>query len=260
MKEGWRVDLGRMCYKQAWDFQHRLHSLRVQGEIPDTLIFVEHPPVITLGRSAKSEHLRLPMEDVQKRGVEVFQVERGGDVTFHGPGQLVGYPIFRLEELRMVQAFVRNIEQSIVEALKTFGIPACTLPGYTGVWVDDRNAEPGGGFKIASIGLAIRRGVSFHGFALNVSTALSYFDLIVPCGLPDVRMTSMEKWLGEKVLMEDVKEAMARSFEHIFQLSLIPMRYVRDFIADSLSPVKPSDLPFKMSDEHIIQTLRGGSE
>jgi lipoyl(octanoyl) transferase len=157
----------------------------------DLLLLVEHPPVITLGRSFQLESLPTSRAVLEERGIELFEIERGGDITFHGPGQLVGYPIFDLKRHREdVHWFLRQLEQSLILALASFGLTAGRREKYTGVWIDDR--------KIASIGIHVKQWVTWHGFALNVTTDLSNFDLIVPCGIRDVVMTSIHRELAER--------------------------------------------------------------
>lgn len=216
MEEGTRepgllIDLGLMGYKQALEHQHELHRRRVEGQIPDTLILVEHPPVITIGKSGRDLNILISEEALRGRGIELYRVERGGDATFHGPGQLVGYPIFEIRSgLAGVRPLVEGIEAALIRALRGFGIDARAEPGYIGVWV--------GGEKIAAIGIAVKRWVSFHGFALNVTTDLSYFRLIVPCGLKDRSVTSIEKVLGRRVPISDVKLSVVEGFEAVFGL------------------------------------------
>jgi len=214
MNPGQFLDLGLIHYKEGWEIQKDYHHKRVEGEIPETLFFLEHYPVITLGKSADGKNLLASRDRLEKQGVEIFSVERGGDVTFHGPGQLVGYPIFEIKNgLGGVKPFVRKLEEAIIKGLQKFGIQAETKPSYTGVWVENQ--------KIASIGIAVKRWVSFHGFALNVSTDLSFFDLIVPCGISGVRMTSMEKILGKPVEMADVKKVIQHSFADSFGIEFL---------------------------------------
>ena len=210
MRELWVVDLGRRTYADVLELQRAVARARISGEIAqDVLLFVEHEPVITLGRSSKDAHLVANPEQLQARGVEVFEVERGGDVTFHGPGQLVGYPIIDLKRHKQdLHWYLRQVEEALIVALREFGIEGERVAKYTGVWT--------GGRKIASIGVHARDWVTWHGFALNVSTELSYFDLIVPCGIPDVVMTSIRRELGEDVevgrAMRSVADAAARVF------------------------------------------------
>ena len=182
-------DLGVMRYGEALDLQRRLADERIAQRIPDTLLLVEHPPVITLGRGTKQASLPIDPDALRARGIEVFEIERGGDVTYHGPGQLVGYPIIDLQQHKPdLHWYLRQLEQVLIDALGAFGIPAERNPGYTGVWTRGR--------KIASIGIHVRQWVTWHGFALNVTTDLSPFSLIVPCGIPDVVMTSVVKESG----------------------------------------------------------------
>ena len=179
------VDLGRRPYADVLTLQRETARARIAGTIDEDLLFlVEHPPVITLGRSSKSAHMLATPDYLRGRGVELFEVERGGDVTFHGPGQLVGYPIIDLKRHRQdLHWYLRQVEELLIKALAGYGLTGTRRPPYTGVWIEDR--------KIASIGVHTRDWVTWHGFALNVSTDLRFFDLIVPCGIPSVRMTSI---------------------------------------------------------------------
>jgi lipoate-protein ligase B len=181
----------------------------------DLLMLVEHPPVVTLGRSSKDAHLLANPEQLKARGVEVFEVERGGDVTFHGPGQLVGYPIVDLKRHKEdLHWYLRQVEETLIRALASFGLTGGRVPKYTGVWVGNR--------KIASIGVHARDWVTWHGFALNVSTELSFFDLIVPCGIPEVQMTSIERELDADVAMTTVVDRVTASLGEVFDLEPIP--------------------------------------
>jgi len=211
-RELWTERLGVMNYARALDFQRAVAKARIAGEIPeDILLLVEHPPVVTLGRSAKEQHLLASPELLSARGVELFEVERGGDVTFHGPGQLVGYPIVDLTRHKKdLHWYLRQVEEALIVALATFGIEAERSPGLTGVWTQGR--------KIASIGVHARDWVTWHGFALNVSTDLSYFDLMVPCGIQAVTMTSIEREVGRPVAMGEVESAAAAAFGSVFDL------------------------------------------
>lgn len=186
------VGVGRMGYGDALALQRRLANARIDRRLDhDVLLLVEHPPVVTLGRSANGTHLVTPPHALRERGIEVHEIERGGDVTFHGPGQLVGYPILDLTEHRRdLHWFLRQIEAALILALAEFGLDAERNEGLTGVWTAGR--------KIASIGIHVKQWVTWHGFALNVTTDLRYFDLIVPCGIPDVVMTSVAHELGNR--------------------------------------------------------------
>jgi lipoate-protein ligase B len=202
------LDLGRRPYSEVWELQKRLVSERSAGSIGDTVILVEHDHVITLGRKTSPENFR-------PQNISVVQVERGGDATYHGPGQLVGYPILKLESPD-VHAYLRRLEEVIILASKEFSIDAGRKEKHTGVWVGDR--------KLASIGVAVSNWVTYHGFALNVNTDLTYFGLIKPCGLDPNTMTSMEKLLGGKVEMDAVKRAVMARFSEVFACEVIPGR------------------------------------
>ncbi len=216
LRRGWLLDLrGRTPYADAWALQKRLVAARQQDRIADGLILLEHPPVITLGRSARAEHLLVPREVLVRRGFEVYEVERGGSVTYHGPGQLVGYPILHLGTYREdVVGYVRALEETLIRTLRGYGIAAARLAGYPGVWVD--------GEKIAAVGVAVKRKVTMHGFALNVDPDLSHFAVINPCGL-DRPVTSMARVLGRAVPVDQVREAYLRAFTDVFALDLKPL-------------------------------------
>ncbi|HEY1220318.1 MAG: lipoyl(octanoyl) transferase LipB [Bryobacteraceae bacterium] len=200
-----------MDYATAFELQRRLVVERQQGLIPDHLLLVEHPHVVTLGRNGHRENLLASDEILERAGVEFHPTDRGGDITYHGPGQLVGYPILDLREWkRDVAAYVRAIEEVIIDTLADFGIAAGRIPKLTGVWVDGR--------KIAAIGVHISRWVTSHGFALNVSTDLSYFEYIVPCGLTKP-VTSMAA-LGVRATLEDVGYVLAAHFGRVFDCQM----------------------------------------
>ena len=207
-------DLGRVPYGEALELQRTLAEDRIAGRIPDTLLLLEHPPVITLGRGTRQSSLPIDPEALKRRGVEVFEIERGGDVTYHGPGQLVGYPIVDLQQHRPdLHWYLRRLEDVLISSLAGFGIPAERREKYTGVWTRGR--------KIASIGIHVRQWVTWHGFALNVTTDLSPFSLIVPCGIPDVVMTSIEAETntgsGTAQLAAQAREAVIGAFERVFE-------------------------------------------
>jgi lipoyl(octanoyl) transferase len=204
-------DLGRLGYSEAFELQRSLVERRKRGEIPDQLLIVEHPPVITMGRNAHQENVLADPALLARAGIEFHHTDRGGDVTYHGPGQVVGYPILDLREWkRDVVAYVRGIEAVLIGALSQFDIRSRRLEGATGVWV----STPGGLAKIAAIGVHISRWVTSHGFALNVDTDLSYFRYIVPCGLTKP-VTSMRA-MGSAATREQVVAALARSFAEVF--------------------------------------------
>ncbi len=209
------TDLGRMGYSEALEIQHRVADERKSGLGTDHLFFVEHPHTVTVGRNGNDENVLASESILQRAGIEFHTSDRGGDVTYHGPGQVVGYPVMDLRGWkRDVGAFVRGIEQVLIDTLVEFGIVAARVPKLTGVWVGE-GAEQA---KIAAIGVHLSRWVSTHGWALNVTTDLSYFQYIVPCGLAKP-VTSMER-LGVRVQAEEVKEALARHFGRIFDFVL----------------------------------------
>ena len=206
-------ELGRMDYGQALEWQRRMVAARQRGEIPDQLLLLEHPHVITLGRNGQLRNLLASDEVLDRAGIAFYPTDRGGDVTYHGPGQLVGYPILDLREWkRDVGAYVRAIEQTIIDTLADYGIAAGRIPKLTGVWVGER--------KIAAIGVHISRWVTSHGFALNVATDLNYFQYIVPCGLTKP-VTSMAA-LGVGATVEEVGRALAAHFGRIFEREMAP--------------------------------------
>lgn len=205
LREAWLLDLGRQPYGEVWEIQKALVDRRADEKIPDGLILVEHGPVATLGR-------RGTREDVLDPSLDVFEVERGGEATYHGPGQLVGYPIFRLPDRLEVRRLVTDLEEVLILACRDFGVAGERVEGERGVWVR--------GKKIASIGLAVRRGVSFHGFALNASVDLAEFRKIRPCGHPGDIMTSLAAVLGDSVDLEDVKASVIVHFQGVFGVVL----------------------------------------
>jgi lipoyl(octanoyl) transferase len=203
--------LGVVEYEEALALQQRLVEDRKAGRISDQLLLLEHPAVITLGVRARSDrsHVIATPEALSARGVGVFETGRGGDVTYHGPGQLVGYPIIDLRPDRCdVHRYVRDLEEVLIRAVAAFGISATRIPGLTGIWVGDA--------KLAAIGVRISRWVTSHGFALNVNTQLSDFDLIVPCGISDKSVTSMERLLGRSLAMDEVEDAVIAAFGPVF--------------------------------------------
>ena len=201
----WR---GTVPYADGLTLQNeRAEAVRRAGS-PGSLILLEHPPVLTDGRFGKGGNFLLPEDEIKRRGVEIHKTWRGGDVTFHGPGQLVSYPIIRLRDFGLgARAYVRALEEAIIRTLGDYGVEGARREGYPGVWTAGR--------KIASIGVAVRGGVTMHGSALNVNTDLSYFSLIVPCGITDVTVTSMEDILGKELDMEDVARSYARNFGEV---------------------------------------------
>jgi len=222
------VQLATVDYPTGLRLQRKLVDLRKEGRIGDVLLLLEHTPVITLGRNANTANVVASRELLAQRGVEIFECDRGGDVTFHGPGQLVGYPIFDLhgfpaEDGRRrtlgVIEYVRRLEEALIRTCADFRIPAQRVGGLTGVWTapGDSAAQA----KVAAIGVHISRGVTSHGFALNVNTDLSFFDLIVPCGITHKPVTSMQKELNAAVLLDDVAHSVARNFGNVFRSQVL---------------------------------------
>ena len=220
------VQLGRVDYATALKLQQTLVELRKAGQIPDTLLLLEHPPVITLGRNAKRANVLISEEQAAQTGVEIYECDRGGDVTYHGPGQLVGYPIFDLRgftpRLGAVD-FVRKLEEVLIRTCADFGVATHRVRGMTGVWTLRKEA------KIAAIGIHISRGVTSHGFALNVSTNLDQFKLIVPCGIGNKPVTSLDRCLSEAypgiavspLTLEEVSQSVARNFARVFRTEIL---------------------------------------
>ena len=198
-------NIGRKSYKAVWDLQKEMQQQRINGNIEDTLILVEHDPVYTLGKNANEDHLLQSRDE----SVDVFNIERGGDITFHGPGQLVGYPILDLSNYKKsVSWYMRTLEQVLIDTLIEFNITAQQNDGLTGVWVGDE--------KIAALGVRISRWVTMHGFALNVNPDLSFYDGIIPCGIFDHGVTSMEQLLGETQNSDNVKNMVIEKFNKYF--------------------------------------------
>lgn len=208
------IDLGVRAFADVWQLQLDLVAARQREEIPDTLLLVEHPHVLTMGRSARNQNVLAPAD------MPIFQIERGGDVTYHGPGQLVGYPIFQLREAeRDLHLYLRRLEEALIGALAELGIPGGRNPGWTGVWTE--GVEPRR--KLASIGVAVKsRWVTYHGFALNVSTDLSRFGAINPCGLEATVMASISSTLGRTVAVAEVRPIVVRHLERVFGRILTP--------------------------------------
>jgi len=232
-------DLGQMDYKTAWDYQERLmqENLAVKVKVgswpladsvktinhqrPTThyLLFVEHPPVYTIGKSGKMEHVLINEGQRQEKGIEFYQTNRGGDITFHGPEQIVGYPILDLEKFYTdIGRYLRELEEVIIITLADFGIVASRSAGETGVWIDA--AIKGQERKICAMGVRCSRWITMHGFALNVNTDLSYFNHIIPCGIQHKKVTSIKEELGREMPMNEVKEKLKKNFAKVFNVEL----------------------------------------
>ena len=219
--------LGTVSYEKALEYQKILLKRRIAGKTRDSLLLLEHPPTITTGRRGNTEHLLVRKEHLEKRGVAFHRASRGGDITFHGPGQLVGYPILNLRDHGTdVRGHMRKLERTIIRSLRDFGIEGGRVDGATGVWVKRS--------KIASIGIAIRKWVTYHGFALNVNTDLDYFDLIVSCGITDVRVTSMKSLPGgpENMKMQTITDCIIKNFMEIFNFEDLLFREEKDIVPE----------------------------
>ena len=221
------ISLGCVPYQDAWELQERLVAARGADQIPDMLLLLEHPHTYTLGSSGHDENVLLDPEQLRARGIEIYRVNRGGDVTYHGPGQLVGYPIIKLPRYEAgegfradVLAYIRSLEQMIIDALAVFGIMALRYPGYTGVWVGEPNEPPSA--KIAAIGVKVTvRQVTMHGFALNVNTDLDYFKGIIPCGIADKPVTSMQEIAGAPLDFERMSAEIVSSYGKVFARTMV---------------------------------------
>ena len=239
MQEVLFSDLGSMDYQAAWDLQEQLlkanieikalaRSLAVAGDEPagpepqtrHHLLFVEHPPVYTLGKSGKIEHVLISEEERAARQIGFYPVNRGGDITYHGPGQLVAYPVLDLERFYTdIGRYLRNLEEVVIRTMAGYGLKGERSPGETGVWLDP--TIKGQERKICAMGIRCSRWVTMHGLAFNINNDLTYFDYIVPCGIQNKQVTSVEKELGRKLPMEEIKEKVKRNFEEVFGVQLI---------------------------------------
>jgi lipoyl(octanoyl) transferase len=278
------VQLGAVDYREGLRLQQRLVELRKSGQIGDTLLLLEHSPVITLGRNAKTANVLASAEALAARGVEVFECDRGGDVTFHGPGQLVGYPILDLCEYELLSLdsdlrshdsagegaratgpsrqpssrktlgavdYVRRLEEVLIRTCGDFGIPSERVKGLTGAWTESQSKPAA---KIAAIGVHISRSVTSHGFALNVNTDLSYFDFIVPCGISAKPVTSMQKELDRECDLIEVAQTVARNFGSVFASQIVCVDTIDALLGNSLGvPVKaPDELRRLHGEDHLF--------
>lgn len=233
--------LGLVPYGTANELQRTLLNLRKAGSIENTLLLLEHPPVITLGRNARMENVLAPPEFLAQRGVELFEIDRGGDVTFHGPGQLIAYPIFDLRgfdpKVGAVE-FVRRLEEVVIRTCSDYAIVAQRIKGLTGVWTYALPDKPEA--KIAAIGVHISRAVTTHGFALNVSTDLDFFSLIVPCGITNKPVTSIERETGRQLSLEEVATSASRNFGRVFNSQMLWLESLDDLLASSAAAISAS--------------------
>ena len=218
LPELWEIEAGRLPYPIAYEWQRDLHARRINNEIPDVLLMLEHDHVYTLGRRFLSEHLLLTPDELAQRGIQVYESDRGGSITYHGPGQLVAYPVVDLRDQARrhpdVIRYLRTLEEAIVDTVVPLGVEATTREGLTGVWVGDR--------KLAAIGVNVSRGVAKHGVAINVSTDLEYFRWIVPCGIADGGVTSLERILGKQIPLAEVATLFAHSLARVLGRRNVP--------------------------------------
>jgi lipoyl(octanoyl) transferase len=266
------LQLGTIDYATGLRLQENLVTMRKERRIGDVLLLLEHTPVITLGRNAKSTNIIASPELLTQRGVEVFECDRGGDVTFHGPGQLVAYPIFDLRGLPSINEnrktmgvieFVRQLEEVLIRTCSEFAIGTQRIPGLTGVWTSNtrvgvparsvaRSSTEPGEAKIAALGIHISRGVTSHGVALNVNTDLSFFNLIIPCGITSKPVTSMAKELGREVNLQEVARALSRNFGTVFQRQMLWLENLEALLGNNIG------IPMKIPDN--LRKLRADDE
>jgi lipoate-protein ligase B len=221
-----RIDLGRTHYREAWDIQKKLVTLRSEKRIPDCLIFTEHEPVITMGRATSPMNLLCSRDYLSERGIDLFEVERGGDITFHGPGQLIAYPIIDLTERdRDLHKYLRDLESLVISTLADLDIKADIKKGMTGVWVNDS--------KLAAIGVAVSRWITYHGLALNVNTDLDYFKLINPCGITKFPVGSISELIGRRIDLAEVSDLMAANFKRLFECEMETIEDLNSIIMEN---------------------------
>lgn len=217
--------LGRTRYADTWDIQRKLFDLRLHGLIEDVLLFTEHEHVYTIGKGGDQNHLLASDEELSRDGTEVFRIDRGGDITYHGPGQIVGYPILDLNQFSPdIHKYLRSLEEVIITSLHEFGIDGEREEGMTGVWV--------GGEKVAAIGVKVSKWITMHGFALNVNTNLQKFERIIPCGIFHKGVTSMQRILGRELSLEEVEQKLTESFAAVFgsHAVVMPVESLRELV------------------------------
>lgn len=215
-------DLGSIDYKEAWDLQKEIFTKRTRDNIVDTFFMLEHPHTYTLGKVADKENLLSGEEQLKKLGISVYEIDRGGDITYHGPGQIVGYPIIKLSDWKEdTHAYLRGLEEIIMNVCSDYGLKPERNPKYTGVWIENR--------KIAAIGIKVSRWVTMHGFAFNINTDLNLFNGIIPCGIRDKEVTSLEKELGKNISIDEVKMKLLKEFEKYFGYSSYSVKTKESF-------------------------------
>jgi len=229
MRQGILIKTELLDYQKAWDLQRNLHQARFKGIVDDALILTEHPHTYTIGKSGHEENLITDESVLNSQGIKVYRIDRGGDITYHGPGQIVGYPILDLHNYYLdVHRFLRDLEEVIIQTLAEYAIQAGRVAGLTGVWVN--------GAKVAAIGVKVSRWVTMHGFAFNVNMDLNYFGNIIPCGITHKPVTSMARLLGTKLSFSNVQDQICKKFSQIFEIKL-----TRHKLEDILSKVKESN-------------------
>lgn len=219
-------DLGKIDYKSAWDLQKEIFDLRLHNKIEDILFLLEHPHTYTLGKVAEKENLISTNEQLQELGISVYEIDRGGDITYHGPGQIVGYPIIKLSDWKEdTHEYLRALEEVIIQTCAEYGLNTNRNPKYTGVWLGER--------KIAAIGIKVSRWITMHGFAFNVNTDLTYFGGIIPCGIRDKDVTSLQRELGKEIKLNEVKEKLVKNFQNVFGYTKFIIKgksnYIKEF-------------------------------
>jgi lipoyl(octanoyl) transferase len=214
-------DLGLIDYQKAWDLQLEFHQKRRLGEVPDILFICEHPHTYTLGKVAGKENLLYSENELKNKGISVFEIDRGGDITYHGPGQIVGYAILNLEEWKKdTHLYLRSLEEVLIKTCGDYGITSGRNDKFTGVWIENR--------KICAIGIKVSRWITMHGFAFNVNTELNLFDGIIPCGIQDKGITSLNKEIEVKINIEDVKQKVINNFKNVFDYKLISTKTINE--------------------------------
>jgi len=219
-------DLGLIDYKKAWDQQYEIYNKRLHKEVNDTLLLLEHPHTYTLGKVAAKENLLINEDQLKQQGVSVYEIDRGGDITYHGPGQIVGYPIINLSQWNEdTHKYLRALEEVLIQTCADFGLKGERNSKYTGVWLNDR--------KIAAIGIKVSRWITMHGFAFNVNTNLSYFNGIIPCGIKDKEVTSLRNELGREIDLNEVKSLIVEKFREVFgynSINCLTQKYLQEEI------------------------------
>jgi len=250
------LQLGTIDYATGLRLQEKLVELRKEGRIGDVLLLLEHCPVITLGRNAKATNIIASPESLAQHGVELFETNRGGDVTFHGPGQIVGYPIFDLRGFPSSSGkrptmgaieYVRGLEEVLIRTCADFAIPTKRIPGLTGVWTDPQDTKVEEA-KIAALGVHISRAVTSHGFALNVNTDLSFFNLIIPCGITNKQVTSMQRQLGRQLDLNSIAESLSRNMGRVFSSQILWVESLDDLLGFKVGV--PMQVPGELREMH----------